>query len=119
MKGRTVVQFPSPPDLWSQVETWAEENRFTLDCQEERHRVYSKGHWLLMSPASVEIRQAGKMVTLEAWVKADLLLILRLFSGKKSETAIESGGITASIPRWGARRTVNKLLARFGQKPIK
>jgi len=118
MKGRTVLQFPCPTDLWSQVEAWAEETRFSPDCQEESHRVYSKGHWLLMSPASVEIRQEGDMVTLEAWVKADLVLILRMFSGKKSETAIESGGFTASVPRWQARRMVNKLLARLGQKPI-
>ena len=118
MKGRTVRQFPCPPDLWSQVDAWAEENRLSLDIQEENRRIYSKGHWLLMAPASVEIRREGEVVTLEAWVKADMFLIISLLSGKKPEAAIESGGMTASVPRAQARQSVNRLLARFGQEPI-
>jgi hypothetical protein len=118
MKGRTLLEFPATTDLWPQVEAWAAKERFTLDHQEENRRVYRKGHWLLMAPAWVEIRQEGQRAILEAWINADLFLILSLLSGKKSESGIESGGITAAVPRRRTREAVNRLLARFGQKPI-
>ncbi len=118
MKGRTVKEFPCPDDLWPQVEAWAAETGFTLDRQEKDRRVYHKGHWLVMAPAFVEIRREEARVILEAWVKADLYLIISLLSGKKSETGIEAGGLTALIPRRRAREAVNRLLARFGQQPV-
>jgi hypothetical protein len=71
-----------------------------------------------MAPAFVEIRHEGGRVSLEAWVKADPMLILRFFSGQKPEMAIESGGVTAAFPRSRARQAINQLLARLGQKPI-
>ncbi|ALC16583.1 hypothetical protein DSOUD_1808 [Desulfuromonas soudanensis] len=118
MKGRTVREFPANADLWPQVEAWAAKNRFALDHQEVNRRVYRKGHWMLMAPAWVEIRREGQRAILEAWINADLFLILSLFSGKKSETGIESGGITAAVPRRKTREAVNRLLALFDQKPI-
>ena len=118
MKGRTVREFPSPKNLWSQVEAWAAETGFKLDSQEEKRRVYRRGNRLLTAPLWVEIRQQGKQVVLEAWVTADFYLFLSLLSGKKPETAIESGGLTACIPRRNAREAVNRLLARFGQQPV-
>ncbi len=118
MKGRTVREFSSPKNLWSQVEAWAAETGFRLNHQDEARRVYRKGNPLLMSPLWVEIRQEGKRTTLEAWVTADFYLFLSLLSGKKPETAIESGGLTAVIPRRRAREAVNLLLARFGQKAV-
>ena len=119
MKGRTVIEFACPRDLWPQVEAWAAETGFTLEREEDGRRTYRKGHWLLMAPAMVEIRKESRQVVLEAWVKADLFLILSLLAGKKPEARIESGGLTAAIPRRRAREAVNRLLARFGQKPVK
>jgi hypothetical protein len=118
MKGRTAREFSSPQDLWPQVEAWAAENGFTLDSQEGTRRVYRKGHRLLMAPAWVEIRQEGKRAILESWVTADFYLFLSILTGKKPETGIESGGLTATVPRRRAREAFNKLLARFGQKPV-
>ncbi len=118
MKGRTVLEFPCPRDLWPQVEAWAAETGFILARQEGTRRAYRKGHWLLMAPAWVELRQEGKQVILEAWVKADSFLLLSLLAGKKPETAIDSGGLIAAVPKRRAREAVNRLLARFGQKPV-
>lgn len=118
MGERTVREFPAGKDLWSRVDAWAAETQFTLRSQDNQRRVYRKGNWLFMAPVWVEIRQEGKRVTLEAWVAADTFLILSLLAGKKPECRIESGGLTAAVPRRRAREAVNKLLARFGQKPV-
>lgn len=118
MKGRTVREFSCPKDLWSQVDAWAEETGYRLVRQEDDIRTYRKGHALLMAAAWVEIRREGRRAVLEAWVNADFYLILSLLSGKKPETGIESGGLTATVPRRRAREAVNRLLVRFGQKSL-
>lgn len=118
MNKRTSLEFPCPKDLWPQVDAWAAETGFTLKQQEDNRRVYRKGHPLLMAPAWVEVRRSGKWVTLEAWVAADMFLVLSMLGGKKAETGIASGGLTAALPRRRARTAVNRLLRRFNQKPI-
>ena len=118
MRRRTVLEFPCPKDLWSQVEAWAAEAGFTLDHRDKDCRHYRKGYQLLIAPTFVEIRKEGKKVVLETWVKADFFLILSLLKGERPEMGIESGGMTASVPRWKARQAVNQLLARFGQDPV-
>ncbi len=118
MKNRTIIEFPCSSDPWPQVEAWAAETGFNLKSQQGERRVYRKGHWLLMAPTCVDVRKEGKKVVLEAWVKADLYLILSLLSGQKAESGIESGGLTAMVPRRRAREVVNRLLARFGRPPV-
>lgn len=119
MKGRTIREFPCPGELWPQVETWAAETGFTLVHQAENRRIYRQGNWLLMAPAWVEIRQDGRQAVLEAWVKVDFFLILSILAGRKPETGIESGGLTAAVPRRRAREAVNRLLVRLGQPPVR
>jgi hypothetical protein len=118
MKGRTVREFTCPKNLWPQVDAWAAESGFQLIREEGDRRTYRKGHVLLMAPAWLEIRREGQRVILEAWVSADFYLILSLFSGRKAETGIASGGLTAAVPRRRAREAVNRLLQRFGQQPV-
>ena len=118
MNSRTVRTLPTPQNLWPQVDIWAAETGFRLDCQETTRRVYRKGLRLLMAPAWVEIRQDGEETILEAWVAADIFLFLSILSGKKPETGIESGGLTAMFPRRRARDSFNRLLIRFNQKPL-
>lgn len=118
MQGRTRREFTCPEDLWLQVAVWAAETGFTLHAQEDSRRVYRKGHWLLMPTAWVEIHQQGRQVSLAAWIKADLYLVLNLMTGRKAEAGIESGGLTAALPRRRARAAVNRLLARLGQQPL-
>jgi hypothetical protein len=118
MKRRTIVSFPYPKDFWSQVENWAAETGFTLTNRKGEQRLYRKGHRLLMAPIWVEFRREGKQVVLEAWVVADMFLILSALAGKKPETGIESGGMTAMLPRRRGREAVNILLRRLNQKPI-
>ena len=118
MKGRTVIEFPCPRDLWTQVEDWAAESGFSLHRREENSRLYRRGHALLMAPAWVELRREGGQVLLQAWVMADSYLLLSLLAGRKPEMAIESGGLVAAVPRRRAREAVNRLLTRFGQKAL-
>lgn len=118
MQGRTILKFPLPDNFWPEVEAWAAQTGFTLDSKEDARRLYRKGHWLLMAPAFVELRQEGRQAILEAWVKADSFLILSMLTGQKAETGIASGGLIAALPRSRAREAVNRLLARFGQTPL-
>jgi len=118
MKGRTTRTFTYRSALWPLVDSWAAENGFVLEQQGPASRVFRKGHWLLMAPVWLEIRQEGTSVTLEAWVKADFFLILTLLTGQKAESRIESGGLAAAVPRKRARDAVNKLLVNLGQPPI-
>jgi hypothetical protein len=118
MKGRTTREFTCKTDLWPVIDSWAAETGFVLESKEKFQRIYRKGNRLLMAPAFLEIRLKGRSVTLEAWVSADFYLILTLLSGKKPESKIESGGLTAVVPRKRARDAVNRLLARFDQAPI-
>lgn len=118
MKGRTVREFSAPNNLWPQVEAWATENGFHLDNKEKARQVYRKGNRFLMAPIWVEVRQEGIVAILEAWVAADFYLFINILKGEKPETAIGSGGLTATIPRKRAREAFNRLLARFGQEPV-
>lgn len=118
MKGRTIRSFIYHGDLWPLVDAWAAETGFGLLHGETSRRVYRKGKWFLMAPAFLEIRREQGRVTIETWVKADLFLVLSILKGKKPETGIESGGLTASVPRKRAREAVNLLLRRLNQKPI-
>lgn len=118
MKSRTIREFSCSVELWPLVEKWAAEHGFTLDLKEDAHRIYRKGHRLVMAPAMVEIRQDGERVILEAWIKADLYLVMALLTGKPPEAGIEPGGLTAWIPRKRARAAVNPLLLSLGQPPL-
>jgi hypothetical protein len=118
MKGRTVREFIYKAELWPLVDAWAAETGFSLLQGEATRRLYRKGRWPLMAPAFLEIRYEKGGVTLETWVKADFFLVLSLLTGKASETGVESGGLTASVPRKRAREAVNRLLAKLNQKLI-
>jgi hypothetical protein len=115
---RSIREFSYSEDLWPAVESWAAQTGFVEREKTADRRLYRKGGHLIMAPAFLEIRREGRRVVLEAWVKADLFLILSFLTGQKPEIAIEPGALTAAIPRKRARAAVNQLLTRLGQKPI-
>ncbi len=119
MNKRTRVSFIQPQNFWAQVDSWATQTGFVLVEKSDQGRRYCKGNRLLMAPIMVEFRQEGKKILLETWVVADMFLILSALSGKKPETGIESGGLTAMVPRRRAREAVNILLRHLNQEPIK
>lgn len=118
MKGRTVREFIYNADLWPLVDAWAAETGFRLRQSDDSRRLYRKGCWPLMAPAFLEVRHENGRVALETWVKADFFLVLSILTGKGPETGIESGGLTASVPRKRTREAVNQLLKKLNQKPI-
>lgn len=118
MKGRTVREFVYTAEIWSLIDAWAAATGFDLLRGEGSRRLYRKGWWPLMAPTFVEIHQEKGRVTLESWVKADFFLILSILTGKGPETGIESGGLSAAVPRQRTREAVNQLLIKLNQKPI-
>lgn len=118
MKGRTVREFVCKAEIWPLVDVWATETGFRLMRSEGARRLYRKGRWPLMAPSFIEIHQEKGRVLLESWVKADFFLIFNILTGKSPETGIESGGLSAAVPRKRAREAVNQLLRRLNQKPI-
>jgi hypothetical protein len=118
MLGRTTREFPYKAELWPQVEAWAAAAGYTLAEQQPQRRRYRKGHQLLSAPAFLELTREGDRVTLQAWIKADMYLIMALLTGKPPEAGIESGGLTAWIPRQRARKAVNLLLEKLGVPPV-
>ncbi len=118
MQRRSVREFPYNDDLWQIVERWAAHAGFIEREREPNRRLYRKEGRFFMPPTYLEVRQKEGEVTLEGWVKADMLLVLNFLTGQKPESALESGGLTASVPRKRARNAINPLLESLGQKPI-
>jgi len=118
MKGRTTREFACSSDPWPIVEAWAAENGYQLKKEEGPTRLYHKGNWQLMAPACLQFTWSENRAKLEAWVKADIYLLISLLTGKKPEARLDSGGLIATVPRRLAREAVNKLLSRLGQESI-
>jgi len=118
MKGRTTREFIYKTDLWPILDKWAAETGYVLETEEKSRRVYRRGNRLLMAPTFLEIRKERNKAILEAWVSADFYLFMTLLSGKKPESRIDSGGLTAAVPRKQARDAVNRLLVQLKQPLI-
>lgn len=118
MKGRTIREFNFRSDIWPLIDKWAVENGFVLAEKESSSRTYRKGNRMLTAPVFLTVEQKKGRVVLQAWVKADMFLIMSVLTGKPAEAGIESGGLTASVPRLRARTAVNQLLKKLGQEPI-
>ncbi|MBI3968820.1 MAG: hypothetical protein HY329_24550 [Chloroflexi bacterium] len=118
MRKRTIREFEVATPPWPVVEAWAGERGFLRTASDERRRVYQRGRGWLMSPAILEIRHADGRVSLEAWIRNALFSRLVTLFILPAEIAVESGGMTAMVPRRIARVQLNDLLSRFGQPPI-
>ena len=81
-------------------------------------RLYEKSMGIMV-PMMLQIQQAGDQLHLEAWVRATRLTQVFALFLNPAEVGIESGGdIHYRIPRWIARKDVNKLLNSLGRPPI-
>ena len=118
MKGRTIREFTYNDEIWPLLDRWAAGNGFVLLEQQASTRVYRKGNRLVAAPAFLQVSQQGAKINVQAWVKADMYLIMSVLTGKPAEAGIDSGGLTAWIPRMRARNAVNTLLQELGQPPV-
>ncbi|NIQ94842.1 MAG: hypothetical protein GWO11_03750 [Desulfuromonadales bacterium] len=119
MKSRTTREFIFNGDLWPLVDRWAAEAGFKTVAKEKNRRLFQRGIPVVMAPTMVEVRRRKAEVGLQAWVKADPYLVIAVLTGKKPEMGIESGGMTALLPRRRARRAVNALLEALGEEPVR
>lgn len=109
MASRTVLNFETDADVWQIAGNWAKTQGFQII--EQGHRKQGEttlGTWRRYSrnEASVEISQEGKRIHLEAWI-----------DGWAGEMNIENR-IWGWSARWSARKRVNDLLRRLGQRNI-
>jgi hypothetical protein len=70
-------------------------------------------------PVWLDIRQQGRDVHLEAWVKSQAVPMSLLSYLLPDEMILESGGLAGVTARATGRKAVNKLLERLSQPPIK
>ncbi len=118
MKKRTILRFHSDGDLWSVVERWGIVNGYNQKQFAGNVRIYQKGAGFLVAPMMLKINNDNQEITLEAWIRVNLLVrIMGLFI-VPSEMGIESGGFRLAVPRGIARKAINKLLDQLGQSPI-
>ena len=107
--GRTVREFETSEDVVGVLDSWAKQAGYGLVEHDETSRTYKRGKGFWVASQKLKISWNGNECTLEAWVSPP-------FFGKG--ISIESGGVTAVIPRDRARQQVSALLQMFGQPPI-
>jgi hypothetical protein len=116
MPDRTVREFSFSGDLWSVVDGWCKENGFTVQTSTSTRREYQKGRDGFDFPLMLLIEQQTTYVRLETWIKGSSLRTLFL---TPREIGLESGGMALVVARNKSRATVNELLQRLDQPPIK
>lgn len=118
VKGRTVREFQSDADVWGVANGRAAQAGYDLVEQDEASRTYKRGKGFWVAPQKLKMTFTGHGYRMEAWVWLPMLnRIVTLFL-MPEELRIESGGVSAFIPRNKAREQVNGLLQALGQPPI-
>jgi hypothetical protein len=118
---RTTRRFQSAGSPWATIDPWAKKSSYALQPEAgnaEHHRVYQKGHGLLVAPMMLDVTVDGGAVTLQAWVRMNLFVRLMSLFILPAEMGVHSGGFRAVLPRKIARTAVNELLTALGQPPI-
>lgn len=104
---KTSIRLTYDPGIWPLIETWADENHYTLENTEETNWVYLRKSGDAGAEIRVAISQANGIVQIEAWY-GDLL---------RKELAIDSNSLYAALPRKKAIAEIQKLLAALGAIP--
>lgn len=115
---RAIREFRTNQDVWKTLDSWARETGYRLVEGAAGRGVYQKGVGLLVAPMKLEVRTAGDLVHLEAWVHVPFISRLMSLFILPDEITVESGGVKAILPRQMARGAVNQLLAMLNQPPI-
>jgi hypothetical protein len=115
---RTRREMPYEQRRWNLVEKWLEENGFKPIAQDgDRHRYRRRMGWTMPS-AFIELNREGSRMTLEAWIRADRLLVFNLLMRQEPEIQLDRGGLVAAMPRLLMRRRLNTLLEKLKQPRI-
>ena len=118
MNSRTIRDFTVPTDIWPVFERWAATEGYRLIDDRGTARSYQKGFGLLILPTKLEIDQTGGDVHLEAWIHVQMLSRVLSFFMLPEEIKLDSGGISAVIPRSISRDAVNRLMVQLGRPMI-
>jgi hypothetical protein len=109
---------PYDKHRWQLVEKWAMENSFKLVEQDgQRQRYRCRMGWI-MPAAFIELQREGKRMILEAWIRADQLLVVSMLRQQQPEIRLDRGGLTAAMPRMLMRHRLNPLLEKLDQPRI-
>lgn len=66
MNKRTIVDIESLPEVWSQLDAWAQEYGYKLMEFDDYGRLYQKGTGFLVAPMMLSVRKDGARIRLEA-----------------------------------------------------
>jgi len=117
MAKRTILRFQTEIDVWTILESWAEETGYREIDKEQTWRRYQKGYGMLVAPKRVEVSQEDKSVQLQAWISPNLIARISMLFLMPAEMDLGSGFV-GKLPRSQARKEVNILLQRLGQPLI-
>jgi hypothetical protein len=109
-KPRTLLDFTSSKDIWSNVERWAHEQGYALKNQTGMERVYQKGSGFWAAASCLLIRQDGGKVHVEAWSLMNMVVF-------KREIASDETRFAAKPVRESNAARINKLLAAL-ESPV-
>ena len=115
---RAIRDFRAAGDPWTHVSQWAGHQGYHMVQQDDGHRVYKKGHGLLVGARKVEVSARGGEIHVEAYVTANLGARISSLFIMPREITVESGGGIGAVPRKMGRTEVNELLREFSQEPI-
>jgi hypothetical protein len=115
---RTTRSFPTPPNFWPIVESWAIASGYRSIQSDGGTRVFQKGRGFWVAPMMLQLHEADGTIEMEAWIRANLFVRIAALMLLPAEMGIESGGFKAVLPRKIARKAVNQLLEQLAQPPI-
>jgi hypothetical protein len=109
---RTRRRFKFAGDIWSIVEAWAKENKYSkMAGSTATNRTYRTGGWI-MTPVYVQISKIGEQeFEFSSWVTFLKLTIAR-------DIPLDLDGGFVLPPRAMAKPKVNRLLVQLGQQPM-
>ena len=111
--GRAVAKFPV-----ATTERWTDQNKFKTKQTSPSDRLYQRGMGIFGAPTMLRVFRDGDEAVVEAWLYVNDFMRAMSFYVMPSEIKISSGGHTLWADRRKARKSVDPLLAEFGQDPI-
>jgi hypothetical protein len=113
---RTVITLKASDSVWSEVESWAERNKFKEIPSIDGDRSFRRSSWS-GSPETIRIEQSGELVVIEAWLHTGLFFRIWFAFIIPKEQAINSG-IWFRMGQKNFREKLNPLLEQLGARTL-
>jgi hypothetical protein len=111
-------QFPFDGDALKVALEWARLLDYTIVSQTDDALELRRGLGFFAAPRVVSVQVSGEQVTVEAWIRINIIARIGALFLLPAEITVESGGIQAALPRKLGRDDVDKLLKLYGQPTL-